>query len=161
MPTASSRWNSAAAMVPPISPRRCSRHFRAGGADCDRPRASSLRGALATKQSILPRKERVDCFVASAPRNDGRTASHFKQPPIYKHSFAISPRLCARGLPGTSRLLKIRGRRECRALDAPVASCVKKQTHEHSHHGHTGTTRHSPRNGFTAYFALSPVTRLV
>jgi hypothetical protein len=28
----------------------------------------------------------------------------------------------------------------------------------------TGTpeiTRHSPRNGFTAYFALSPVTRLV
>ena len=22
-------------------------------------------------------------------------------------------------------------------------------------------TRHSPRNGFTAYFALSPVTRLV
>src|SRR6266850_5164570 len=29
-----------------------------------------------------------------------------------------------------------------------------------SHHGHTGTTRHSPRNGFTAYFALSPVTRL-
>src|SRR5258706_11705959 len=56
---------------------------------------------------------------------------------------------------------KIRGRRECRAHDAPAASCVKKQTHERSHHGHTGTTRHSPRNGFTAYFALSPVTRLV
>jgi hypothetical protein len=36
-----------------------------------------------------------------------------------------------------------------------------KKVHEHSHHGHTGTTRHSPRNGFTAYFALSPVTRLV
>ena len=30
-----------------------------------------------------------------------------------------------------------------------------------SHHGHTGTTRHSPRNGFTAYFALSSVTTLV
>src|SRR5258706_12523307 len=29
-----------------------------------------------------------------------------------------------------SRLLKFRGRRECRALDAPAASCVKKQTHE-------------------------------
>ena len=29
-----------------------------------------------------------------------------------------------------------------------------------SHHGHTGTTRHSPRNGFTAYFALSSVTTL-
>jgi len=35
-----------------------------------------------------------------------------------------------------------------------------KKAHEHSHHGHTGTTRHSPRNGFTAYFALSPVTTL-
>jgi hypothetical protein len=30
-----------------------------------------------------------------------------------------------------------------------------------SHHGHTGNTRHSPRNGFTAYSALSPVTGLV
>src|SRR5438477_8512526 len=29
-----------------------------------------------------------------------------------------------------------------------------------SHHGHTGTTRHSPRHGFTAYFALSSVTTL-
>jgi len=29
-----------------------------------------------------------------------------------------------------------------------------------SHHGHTGNTRHSPRNGFTAYIALSPVTGL-
>jgi hypothetical protein len=29
-----------------------------------------------------------------------------------------------------------------------------------SHHGHTGITRHSPRNGFTAYIALSPVIGL-
>ena len=29
-----------------------------------------------------------------------------------------------------------------------------------SHHGHTGNTRHSPRNGFTAYSELSPVTGL-
>jgi hypothetical protein len=29
-----------------------------------------------------------------------------------------------------------------------------------SHHGHTGATRHSLRNGFTAYFVLSPVTGL-
>jgi hypothetical protein len=48
----------------------------------------------------------------------------------------------------------------------PGAQCArslvcKKQTHEHSHYGHTGFTRHSPRNGFTAYFALSPVTMLV
>jgi hypothetical protein len=30
-----------------------------------------------------------------------------------------------------------------------------------SHHGHAGNTRHSPRNGFTVSFALSPVTGLV
>jgi hypothetical protein len=30
-----------------------------------------------------------------------------------------------------------------------------------SHHGHTGNTRHSPRNGFNGCFALSPVTGLV
>ena len=30
--------------------------------------------------------------------------------------------------------------------------------HECSHHGHTGITRHSPRNGFTAYIVLSPAT---
>ena len=39
-------------------------------------------------------------------------------------------------------------------------ACKIKQAYEHSHHGHTGTTRHSPRNGFTAYFALSSVTTL-
>jgi len=27
-----------------------------------------------------------------------------------------------------------------------------------SHHGHTGNTRHSPRNGFNGYFVLSRVT---
>src|ERR1700730_16091664 len=35
-----------------------------------------------------------------------------------------------------------------------------KKAHERSHHGHTGNTRHSPRNGFTAYIVLSPVTGL-
>jgi hypothetical protein len=55
---------------------------------------------------------------------------------------------------------KIRGRRECRALDAPAASRVEKNTRV-SHHGHAEITRHSPRGGFTAYFALSPVTGLV
>ena len=31
-----------------------------------------------------------------------------------------------------------------------------KKAHERGRHGHTGNTRHFPRNGFTAYFALSP-----
>jgi hypothetical protein len=42
----------------------------------------------------------------------------------------------------------------------PQPRVQMKKAHEHSHHGHTGFTRHSPRNGFTAYFMLSPVTRL-
>jgi hypothetical protein len=30
--------------------------------------------ASEAKQSIAPQKERMDCFVASAPRNDGKIA---------------------------------------------------------------------------------------
>jgi hypothetical protein len=37
---------------------------------------------------------------------------------------------------------------------------VQSRKHTSSHHGHTGITRHSPHNGFTAYFVLSPVTGL-
>src|SRR6476646_3394942 len=37
-------------------------------------------------------------------------------------------------------------------------ACEIKKAHESSHHGHTGITRHSPRNGFTAYALLSPAT---
>jgi hypothetical protein len=52
-----------------------------------------------------------------------------------------------------------RGRRECRAHNAPAASrVIKNKTHEHSHHGHTGITRHSPHNGFTVSFVLSPAS---
>src|SRR6266446_5928332 len=37
-------------------------------------------------------------------------------------------------------------------------ACDRNKAHERSHHGHTGITRHSPRNGFTAYCVLSPAT---
>jgi hypothetical protein len=53
---------------------------------------------------------------------------------------------------------EIRGRRECRALDAPAASCVARTDTRVSHHVTPEITRHSPRNGFTAYFVLSPAT---
>ncbi len=49
----------------------------------------------------------------------------------------------------------------------PGAQCTRSLVCNGSKHTSvvtTGTpeiTRHSPRNGFTAYFALSPVTRLV
>ena len=77
----------------------------------------------------------------------------------YRHSFAISPRIRASfslNMPPS----EIRGRRECRALDAPAASHATKKAHEHSHHGHAGITRAFPAQWFTAYSVLSPVTGL-
>jgi hypothetical protein len=56
---------------------------------------------------------------------------------------------------------RTRGRRECRAPGAPAASCAKVESTRVRNHGHAGITRHSPRNGFTVSFALSPVTGLV
>jgi hypothetical protein len=52
-----------------------------------------------------------------------------------------------------------RGRRECRAPDAPAASRVEKNTRV-SHHGHTGSPGIPRAMVLTAYFALSPVTGL-
>jgi hypothetical protein len=77
-----------------------------------------------------------------------------------RYDFAISPRIAPEfcsSLPPSS----YRGRRECRAPDAPAALRAKVESTQASHHGHTGNTRHSPRNGFTAYSALSLVTGLV
>src|ERR1700682_2774563 len=54
---------------------------------------------------------------------------------------------------------KNRGRRECRVRAAPAvscASCTRKCAHEHT--GSAEAIRHSLRNGFTAYAALSPAT---
>jgi hypothetical protein len=125
-----------------------------------RPRRSL--GADGTGRSSTPRPldyshASLEYWVARSSRAMTRESvapSHSSNTPL--HSRGVnSPELCTNFASPDNR-----GRRECRALDAPAASCVKKQTHEHSHHGHTGTTRHSPRNGFTAYFALSPVTML-
>jgi hypothetical protein len=56
-------------------------------------------------------------------------------------------------------LLENRGRREDRVRAAPAVSCAN--LHVENAHEHTGsaeTLRPSPRNGFTAYNALSSVT---
>jgi hypothetical protein len=51
----------------------------------------------------------------------------------------------------------IRGSRECRVLAAPAVSCaIVCKEHAHEHTGAAGAFRHSLRNGFTAYFVLSP-----
>jgi hypothetical protein len=69
---------------------------------------------------------------------------------------AMRPRFCE-CLP----LLRTEGAGNAGRTMHPQPRVQMKKAHEHSHHGHTGFTRHSPRNGFTAYFALSPVTTLV
>ena len=39
-------------------------------------------------------------------------------------------------------------------------ACEMEEAHKHSHHGHTGYVRHSPRDGFTVSFVLFPGTGL-
>src|SRR3981189_3067291 len=64
-----------------------------------------------------------------------------------------APELCKSFRP------RIRGRRECRGRAAPAVSCAKAvRRNAHEHTGSAETLRHSPRNGFTAYIALSPAT---
>jgi len=82
--------------------------------------------------------------------------SIFKTPSKFTHTSAISPRpsreFCCKLRPSP-----IRGRRECRAPDsARSLVCEMKKHTSLSHHGHTGFTRHSPRNGFNGFLrALS------
>src|SRR5260370_20432212 len=68
---------------------------------------------------------------------------------------------CARVFAKTIRPKKTEGAGNAGCPMHPQPRVQNEKAHEHSHHGHTGFTRHSPRNGFTAYFALSPVTTLV
>jgi hypothetical protein len=102
-------------------------------------------------------KARVDCFVAFAPLrkrfafvagNDGGT-----QLRNLAARFARVLRL--------SLALEKRGRRESRVRAAPAVSCAK-WTKEcaHEHTGSAEASRLSLRDGFTAYFVLSPVNGL-
>jgi hypothetical protein len=71
---------------------------------------------------------------------------------LSRHSL---PELCWNGLSPSP----IRGSRKCRMHAAPAVSCAR--LCEESAHEHTGSAealRHSLRNGFTAYSALSPAT---
>ena len=53
----------------------------------------------------------------------------------------------------------IRGRRECRAPDAPASRVCKNSGSEHTRwSGHTGNRPAFPAQWFTAYFVLSPAT---
>src|SRR5260370_6753896 len=103
----------------------------------------------------------MDCFVACAPRNDVATFSiHMSNSDedMRPHSRgAIRPSFASR-----STLVKRRGRREDRVRAAPAVSCAtrtKENAHEHT--GSADTLPPSPRNGFTAYYMISPATGLL
>jgi hypothetical protein len=63
---------------------------------------------------------------------------------------------CARKSPHP----KSEGAGECRVRAAPAVSRAKCNKNAHEHTGSAEAIRHSLRNGFTAYTALSPVTGL-
>src|SRR5450756_1122197 len=96
----------------------------------------SLRASA--KQSMERQERKVDCFVASAPRNDA-----------LRHTFAFPrrdpPEVCKEiSLPSPKR-----GRRESRMRAAPAVSCAKLcKKHAHEHTGPAEAIRLSPRNGF-------------
>jgi hypothetical protein len=111
--------------------------------------SNSLTTSLRAKRSNpLRRRKKAGLLRRFAPRNDEKT------------QFRILAACFARGLPETSRPSKQR------AQGMPGARCARspagrKKCHASSRrHGHTGLTRHSPRNGFTVSFVLSPVIRI-
>jgi hypothetical protein len=113
-------------------------------------------------QERAPNHEAITVIWASCAWHRCASAyladSDFKQRILCSHSFAISPRLsrefCLYVLPS-----KIRGCRECRAPDAPAASCAKVESTRVRNHGHTGSTRHSLRNGFNGFLRTLPGDR--
>ena len=120
---------------------------------CGFPVKPSLPGL--TRQSIFLRERSslrrlMDARVK--PGHDAWVCVAF----VRGHGLAISPQVCT-SCSRIFRLLKIRGRGECRVPNAPAASCALGSWSMHTsiHSGGTGNIRHSPRNGFTAYIVLS------
>src|SRR5258707_4484408 len=112
----------------------------------------------ATKQSIVTVVLAVDCFASLAMTVGvasllAMTATPNTTP---RSRGAMRPRFAKSFRPEITEGAGNAGR-----PTRPQPRVRNKKAHERSHHGHTGFTRHSPRNGFTAYFALSPVTMLV
>src|SRR5258707_1603422 len=104
--------------------------------------------ASAAKQSIAPRKGRMDCFVAALV---AMTALQIQ----------IRPRVpaarCARGFARNVRPSINRGRRECRVPNAPIASRAKlNKAHERSHHRYTGNNPAFPAQWFYGLYRALP-----
>jgi hypothetical protein len=116
-------------------------------------RKSSAYGSLRSQG----RRKRVQTF--RQPQNTASTKHSFHKTQLPQNTAsrsrrAIRARFAMKVLP-----LKFRGRRECRAPSAPRSRVCSVESTRVSHHGYTGITRHSPRNGFTAYFRALPGDR--
>ena len=133
-------------------PRTSPRHYRPWvGANP----STSLR-AKRSNPALAPRKRKLDCFVALLlamtwrGRRESNLAHH-----LQTESRDLAAR-CTRVLPATLK--------DQRAQGMPGARCARslacRKNTRVSHHGHTGTTRHSRAKGLTVSFVLSPVTGL-
>ena len=91
--------------------------------------------------------------IAPAPSRRGEVKQH-RSPAQFRDLAASARVFPEKSRPLTSRAQGMPGARRARSRVRSVESTRV------SHHGHTGITRHSPRNGFTAYSALSLVTGL-
>jgi hypothetical protein len=98
------------------------------------------------------------CFAGTTPTM-GHSHHQISGSTSLAATTARSRRVIRASLAEKPPALGIGGRRECRALGAPAASRAKQKAHEHSHHGHTGITRHSPRNGFNGFLRALPGDR--
>jgi hypothetical protein len=109
------------------------RRYATRAADDKRVRfdlSTSLRAQA--KQSSLAETSKLDCFVASAPRNDAVRALIRISNSKYASAFSRrdSPEGCVKFAP-----LERRGRREDRVRAAPAVSCAnewKQTAHEHT-----------------------------
>src|SRR5437899_9573265 len=91
----------------------------------------------------------MDCFVASAPRNDGGYSFAFSR--------RVAPELCQK-FPAPS-IKRAQGMPDARCTRDLMRNVHRKCAHEHT--GEAENIRHSLRNGFTAYNALSPVSHVL
>jgi hypothetical protein len=120
-----------------------------------RARARGGRGGLAVIASV---SEAIH-GAASAASEEWIASSQKLLAMTARHDFAISPHaFFARGIllfpPSPMRAQGMPGAR-C----APRSRVQDGVESAHEHTGHTGITRHSPRNGFNGYFVISPVRR--
>jgi len=79
---------------------------------------------------------------------------------IEERGYAFSQRAMRPSCASILRLRETKGAGNAGRSMRPQPRVQNEKSTRASHHGHTGITRHSPRNGFTAYSVLSPVTGL-